>query len=96
MIFEEPRIDNPPWTGDLADAFQAEKGYDNRDGLPAIFGGRRGDGPGPHPLLRLVVAEVAEAFFGQIQEWSARNGLWSSRTFERRALRERPSMTPNG
>ena len=30
-------MDNPPWTGDLAAAFQAQKGYDIRDVLPAIF-----------------------------------------------------------
>ena len=39
VISDEPRVDNPPWTGDLASAFQTEKGYDIREVLPAIFQG---------------------------------------------------------
>ena len=58
VISDEPRVDNPPWTGDLASAFQAEKGYDIRDVLPAIFQGDEATAQRPHRLLRLVVEAV--------------------------------------
>ena len=78
VISDEPRVDNPPWTGDLASAFQAEKGYDIRDVLPAIFQGGRGDRSASASTTSTGGRErFSDAFFGQIQQWSARNGLWS-------------------
>ena len=77
VVSDEPRVDNPPWTGDLADAFQAEKGYDIRDVLPAIFRDDEATAQVRIDYFDWWSRRFAEAFFGQIQEWSARNGLWS-------------------
>ena len=58
VVSDEPRVDNPPWTGDLAAAFPGGEGL-RHPGRPAgDLPGGRGDGPGPHRLLRLVVEEV--------------------------------------
>ena len=77
VVSDEPRVDNPPWTGDLADAFQAQKGYDIRDVLPAIFREDEATAQVRIDYFDWWSRRFAEAFFGQIQEWSARNGLWS-------------------
>ena len=77
VISDEPRVDNPPWTGDLASAFQTEKGYDIRDVLPAIFQEDEATAQVRIDYFDWWSKRFSEAFFGQIQQWSARNGLWS-------------------
>ena len=77
VISDEPRVDNPPWTGDLASAFQAEKGYDIRNVLPAIFRDDEATAQVRIDYFDWWSRRFSEAFFGQIQQWSARNGLWS-------------------
>ena len=77
VVSDEPRVDNPPWTGDLADAFRAEKGYDIRDVLPAIFQDDVATAQVRIDNFDWWSRRFSEAFFGQIQRWSARNGLWS-------------------
>ena len=77
VISDEPRVDNPPWTGDLASAFQTEKGYDIRDVLPAIFRDDEATAQVRIDYFDWWSKRFSEAFFGQIQQWSARNGLWS-------------------
>ncbi len=77
VVSDEPRVDNPPWTGDLASAFRAEKGYDIRDVLPAIFQDDEATAQVRIDYFDWWSRRFSEAFFGQIQEWSARNGLWS-------------------
>ena len=77
VVSDEPRVDNPPWTGDLASAFQAEKGYDIRDVLPAIFRDDEATAQVRIDYFDWWSRRFSEAFFGQIQQWSARNGLWS-------------------
>ena len=77
ILSDEPRVDNPPWTGDLAAAFRAEKGYDIRDVLPAVFQEDEATAQVRIDYFDWWSRRFAEAFFGQIQQWSARNGLWS-------------------
>ncbi|MDE0220536.1 MAG: glycosyl hydrolase [Spirochaetaceae bacterium] len=57
--------------------FQAQKGYDIRDVLPAIFRDDEATAQVRIDYFDWWSRRFAEAFFGQIQEWSARNGLWS-------------------
>ena len=77
ILSDEPRVDNPPWTGDLAASFHAEKGYDIRDVLPAIFREDEATAQVRIDYFDWWSRRFAEAFFGQIQQWSAGNGLWS-------------------
>jgi hypothetical protein len=68
-----------PWTDDFRETFANEKGYDLVEKLPSLFGGNTHE----DKQVRVDYYDwwtnrFAQAFFGQIQNWCARNHLWFS------------------
>lgn len=66
-----------PWTCDLADEFEARRGYDLRDRLPELFLRRADDEYSRvrHDYFQTIMERFVEAFSQQIGEWCEEHGI---------------------
>lgn len=80
LVFcDEASVNRLPWTDGLVSDFKKNKGYDIREYLPAIFDSNH------QQSQRIRVdyydwwsSRLAEAFFGQIQQWCRKNNIFSA------------------
>ncbi len=76
IISDDVKAASLPWTDDLSDSYEKEKGYDLREKLSSLFkGSTREDRQVRVDYYEWWTNRFAEAFFGQIQTWCAENHL---------------------
>ncbi len=75
IFFDEPKVNNPPWTDDLAASFLQEKGYDILPLLPQLFSEDASGSQVRIDYFDWWTNKLAERFFRPLKEWCRQNDV---------------------